>query len=288
MLVDDLVAWLVGLLGDASRRRLVKFVVGTAEKRARAAAAHAAVTGTAAELRPGDEKSAEQLAMVINQVFNTGDPRELDLAGGQTVQEALGVGVQVAVLGEPELTGQEVSSADLLGIPAGKIAKCLTAHLVAEIRKAALTGGPLKPLADQINFDAAYLNDRRAAGVLDRVHDGVLAILDRLDGQPVMVTAEEFASDVRALLEALAEQAAHGRLRPICGDARMCWRCPGRSRSVRGSARVLAKRTRRAARRMRLRLTEGGKGARLCRGQRRLRRMTGLSSWLTQGWASRG
>ena len=50
------------------------------------------------------------------------------------------------------------------------------------------------------------------AGVLARVDDGVRTILDRLDGQPVTVTAEEFASDVRALLESLAEQAARGRL----------------------------------------------------------------------------
>ena len=112
----------------------------------------------------------------------------------------------------PTLTGIGQSSADVLGVPGTTLAARLTGHVVREIMFRGSRGGPLKPLADQLNFDAAYLNDRRAAGVLDRVHAGVLAILDRLDSQPVTVTAEEFAGDVRALLEALAEQAAHGRL----------------------------------------------------------------------------
>jgi hypothetical protein len=47
---------LVGLLADAGRRGLVTLVFGTELKRALRAAAEAAVTGTAAELRPGDEE----------------------------------------------------------------------------------------------------------------------------------------------------------------------------------------------------------------------------------------
>jgi len=214
VLVDDLVAWLVGLLADAGRRGLVKLFFGTELERALRAAAEAAVTGTAAELWPGDEEKAEELAMVIGQVFGTPGLREVGQAGGRTLLEAIGAGVslQLAVLGDPKLTGQGVSSADVLGIPDGVIAERLTDHLVETIRSAALHGGPLKPLADRIDHDAAYLRDRRVAGVLARVDDGVRTILDRLDAQPVTVTAEEFASDVQALLESLAEQAARGRL----------------------------------------------------------------------------
>ena len=214
VLIDDLVAWLVGLLADAGRRGLVKLVFGTELERALRAAAEAAVTGTAAELRPGDEEKAEELAMVIGEVFRTRGLREVGQAGGRTLLEAIGAGVslQLAVLGDPKLTGQGVSSADVLGIPDGVIAERLTDHLVETIRSAALRGGPLKPLADRIDHDAAYLRDRRVAGVLARVDDGVRTILDRLDGQPVTVTAEEFASDVQALLESLAEQAGRGRL----------------------------------------------------------------------------
>ena len=213
VLVDDLVAWLVGLLADAGRRGLVKLFSGDELERALRAAAEAAVIGTAAELRPGDEEKAEELAMVIGEVFRTRGLREVGQAGGQTLLEAIGAGVslQLAVLGDPKLTGQGVSSADVLGIPDGVIAERLTDHLVETIRSAALRGGPLKPLADRIDHDAAYLRDRRVAGVLARVDDGVRTMLDRLDGQPVTVTAEEFASDVQALLESLAEQAARGR-----------------------------------------------------------------------------
>jgi HEAT repeat protein len=216
VLVDDLVAWLVGLLGDAGRKGLVKLVFGTDLERALAAAAEAAVLGTGAELRPDDGESAEELARVIGQVFTARGPRELDLAGGRTLLEAItgGVSVQVGVLGDPELTGQDVSSADVLGIPAELIAERLTAHLVAEIRLAALTDGALKPLADRIDHDAAYQRDRWTAGVLASVDAGVRAILGRAEIQPVTATAEEFASDVRALLESLAEEAARGRMPP--------------------------------------------------------------------------
>ena len=102
--------------------------------------------------------------MVIGQVFRTPGLREVGQAGGRTLLEAIGTGVslQLAVLGDPELTGQGVSSADVLGIPDGVIAERLTDHLVETIRSAALHGGPLKPLADRINYDAAYL--RRPAG----------------------------------------------------------------------------------------------------------------------------
>ena len=151
--------------------------------------------------------------MVISEVFRTPMP-DVSLGKRGTLLEGLqeGIATQLAVLDDAALTGIGQSSADVLGVPGTTLAARLTGHLVREIMFRGSRGGPLKPLADQINFDAAYLNDRRAAGVLDRVHAGVLAILDRLDGQPVAVTAEEFASDVRALLEALAEQAAHGRL----------------------------------------------------------------------------
>ena len=151
--------------------------------------------------------------MVISEVFRTPMP-DASLGKRGTLLEGLqeGIATQLAVLDDATLTGIGQSSADVLGVPGTTLAARLTGHVVREIIFRGSRGGPLKPLADQLNFDAAYLNDRRAAGVLDRVHAGVLAILDRLDSQPVTVTAEEFAGDVRALLEALAEQAAHGRL----------------------------------------------------------------------------
>jgi HEAT repeat protein len=210
---DDLGSWLVGLLADAARKKLTALLLGDEQSRALRQAATAAVQATAVETSASGGEKAEQFAMVISEVFRTPMP-DASLTKRGTLLEGLqeGIATQLAVLDDATLTGIGQSSADVLGVPGTTLAARLTGHLVREIMFRGSRGGPLKPLADQLNFDAAHLNDRRAAGVLDRVHAGVLAILDRLDGQPVTVTAEEFASDVRALLEALAEQAAHGRL----------------------------------------------------------------------------
>ncbi len=66
---DDLGAWLVAVLADAGRKKLAEFVLGTDQERALRQAAAAAVGLTARELRPGDHEQADQLALVISQVF---------------------------------------------------------------------------------------------------------------------------------------------------------------------------------------------------------------------------
>src|ERR1035438_656083 len=66
--VDDLAAWLVGLLADAGRRKLTVLVFGDAQERALQQAAAAAVRDTAAELSPSDSRQAGQIAMVIGEV----------------------------------------------------------------------------------------------------------------------------------------------------------------------------------------------------------------------------
>ncbi len=218
-MVDDIVARLVALLGDAGRKGLINLVLGTDLERALARAAAAAVTETANQLRQGGGEPAQELARVIGQVFTARGPRELDVVAEGTLLEAIvsGVSAQVAVLGEPELTGQGVSAADVLGIPAGVIAERLTFHLIARIKAVALDSGPLLPLASQLNHDEASMRDQWSAGVLVRVDQGVRAILDQLDGPSVTATAAEFAGDVRAFLRGLAEQAAHGRLPSYLG-----------------------------------------------------------------------
>jgi hypothetical protein len=120
---DTLAAWLIGLLADTGRKRLTTFVLGSEQERALRSAATKAVQLTADELRPGDYKRADQLAMVISQVF--GDPAPgAPLAGHVTVLEALQAGIagQIAVLDDASLTGTGQSSADLLGVPATVVA----------------------------------------------------------------------------------------------------------------------------------------------------------------------
>ena len=175
---DALGTWLIGLLADTSRKKLTTLVLGTEQERALRSAATAAVQLTAQELRPGDAEQAEQLAMVTNQVF--ADPLlEAPLAGHSTMLKALQAGVigQLAVLDNASLTETGQSSADVLGIAAGVLADRLCSHLVREVMIRGSRGGPLTPLADQLNHDLTHLQGER----LEEMVGEVLQVLARLD-----------------------------------------------------------------------------------------------------------
>jgi hypothetical protein len=75
---DDLAAWLIGLLADAGRKKLTALVLGTGQERALRQAATTAVQLTAAQLG-AEGNRADQLAMVISQVFSIG--QAADVAG---------------------------------------------------------------------------------------------------------------------------------------------------------------------------------------------------------------
>ena len=64
--VDDLGAWLVGLLADTGRKKLTTLVLGSDQERALRKAAADAVQDTAAEMNLSAEQ-AGQLAMVISE-----------------------------------------------------------------------------------------------------------------------------------------------------------------------------------------------------------------------------
>jgi hypothetical protein len=176
---DDLGAWLISLLADAGRKKLTTVLVGTDQERALRSAATAAVRLTASELREGDDQQAEQVALVISQVF--GEPLPgTSLARYRTMLEALQAGIadQLAVLDDASLTGTGRSSADVLGVSAGVLAEELTGHLVREIVARGSRGGPLSPLADQLNHDVTHLQGRQthvALRQLDRAIREALA-----------------------------------------------------------------------------------------------------------------
>jgi hypothetical protein len=103
---DDLGAWLVGLLADAGRKKLITMVPGSDQERALRSAGMAAVRLTAEKLRPDNDEQAEDVALVISQVFS--EPvSDAPLAGQATLLEALQAGIawQLARLGDPSLTG---------------------------------------------------------------------------------------------------------------------------------------------------------------------------------------
>ncbi len=103
---DDLGAWLIGLLANAGRKKLSDWVLGTDQERALRSVATAAVQRTAEELHPGDDEQAEQVALVISEVFREPIPAA-QLATQESVTEALqaGIAAQLAVLDDPNLTG---------------------------------------------------------------------------------------------------------------------------------------------------------------------------------------
>lgn len=193
--VDDLGAWLVALLADAGRKRLTTVILGSDQERALRRAAKAAAESTAGELCPGDDERAGQLMMVIGEVFRTPAP-DIAVTGQVTVLEALQAGVagQLAPLADADLTGVGISSAAALGVPPAVLARTLTGHLVREIVVRGARGGPLAPLAVQMNFDVTHLRAQRIEDILGQLDSEVRHALARLD-KPVAIAAVPTALD---------------------------------------------------------------------------------------------
>jgi hypothetical protein len=173
--VDDLLGWLVGLVADAGRKKLVTLVLGTDQERALRKAAEAAVEATAVQLTPSAGQ-ADQLATVVGEAFR--GRRGVALAGQGTLLEALqaGVAARLAVQDDPHATETGRSSLEQLGVPGGVLAQTLAGHLVHEITVRGARGGPLTPLADQLNHDMTHLQGQRLEGMLAQVIGMVTAL----------------------------------------------------------------------------------------------------------------
>jgi hypothetical protein len=107
--------WLLEQLADVGRSRLANFLLGDEQERALRLAAATAIHLTAKDFWPSDETKAEELALVVDQVFT--DPAHgVPSAQCSTFLEALqaGIATQLAPLGDADLTGTGLSSTDLL------------------------------------------------------------------------------------------------------------------------------------------------------------------------------
>ena len=175
---DAFASWLLAQVADAGRKRLTAWVLGTEQERALRQAAAVAVQRTAEELHPQAVDQATEIAMVINHVFREPMPRP-PIAQHATLLEALQAGIasQLAPLGDAELTGTGMSSAELLGVSAPILAKQLTSHITREIVVRGAGGGSLAPLANQLNHDMTHLHGQRVEGKLDWLANGVLEAL---------------------------------------------------------------------------------------------------------------
>jgi hypothetical protein len=177
-------------------------VLGSDQERALRKAAAAAVQDTAAEMSSSVEQ-AGQLAMVISEVFREPVP-DASLAGSVTMLEGLQAGIagQLAVLDDADRTGTGQSSAEVLGVPGAMLVEKLTGHLVREILFRGSGGGPLTPLADQLNHDLTHQQGRRVEGMLARLADEVRDALGRpgvaaaAAGRPLEEVTDPFALEV--------------------------------------------------------------------------------------------
>jgi tetratricopeptide (TPR) repeat protein len=196
---DAFGAWLVEQLADAGRKKLTELVLGSEQERALRRAADAAVRATAVEMSGSGGEHAGQVAMVIGEVFRDPVP-DAPLAGPVMLLEGLQTGIagQLAVLDDAEVTGTGQSSADVLGVPGSVLADKLTRHLVREIIVRGSGGGPLTPLADQLNHELTRLQGQRIEGMLVRLAREVRDALARPGSD---VTAAGRMSSAMALAE---------------------------------------------------------------------------------------
>jgi hypothetical protein len=180
---DDLGAWLVGLLADAGRKKLISVVLGSEQERALRQAANAAVEVTAEEVSLSGNAQAGQVAMVVGEVFREAAP-EAPAAGHETLLEVMRAGIarQMSVLDDAGLTGTAQSSAEVLGVPGHVLAEKVTGHLVREIMFRGSRGGTLEPLASQLNHDLTHLQGQRLEGMLAQL---VREVQDGLTGREV-------------------------------------------------------------------------------------------------------
>jgi tetratricopeptide (TPR) repeat protein len=176
-------SWLLGQLATATRQGLAEGLFGDEQERALSAAGEAAIQRTARELRPdGSDQEVDHLAAVVEQVFQVSLPTA-PLEDQPTILQALQTGVtaQLALLGDASVTGTGQSSAQVLGLPVERITETLVRNVVQEILVRGAGGGPLAPLADQLNHDLTHLQGQHTAGMLTRIGEELV----RLTQSPV-------------------------------------------------------------------------------------------------------
>ena len=182
---------MVALFADAGRKKLTTLVLGSEQERVLRQAATTAIRRTVTQLAPSGGEQAEQIAMVVSEVFHN-PVLDTALAGQATLLQALGAGIaaNLAVLDDASLTGTGQSSAEALGVSGNAIAETLAGHLVREIMLGGSRGGLLAPLADQLNHDMTHLQGQRIEGVLAQLADRVTALVrpdsaTAIQGKPV-------------------------------------------------------------------------------------------------------
>jgi hypothetical protein len=176
-LADGFAAWLAATMADAGRKKLSQFFSGTDEQgRALRSAATVAIQATARELCPGDAMAAEHLARVIDELF-TAPTQDGARDAEETASQALeaSIGAQLAVLDDASMTGVGQSAADTLEISTVELAGKLYGHLRQQIVFLGSRGGPLEPLANELNHEATHHRLEQTADAIRQVAAAVEA-----------------------------------------------------------------------------------------------------------------
>lgn len=180
------------------------------------------------ELDPSGGGQAGQLAMVVSEVFRDPAP-DAWMRGQATLLEALQAGIaeRLAVLDDAAVTGTGQSSAEVLRVPGSRLAQTLAGHLVREIMVRGSGGGPLTPLADQLNHDVTHMQGQRLEGMLAQLADQVTTLARtgsatvtsqpvRLLPRPALLAGrEELLADLDAQL--IGAGAEGPRMVALCG-----------------------------------------------------------------------
>src|SRR6266508_3829152 len=173
--------WLIERLADAARSRSATWLLGSEQQRALRAAGQTAIARTAAELRPdGSDDQVKRLAAILDQVFKipvSAAPLKENITLLQELQAA--TTAQLAVLGDPTITGTEQSSVQALNreaeqlrdLSVEQITRTLVRNVLQEVLQQGTGGGALAPLANQLNFDLTHLQGRHTADMLSRIVD---------------------------------------------------------------------------------------------------------------------
>jgi tetratricopeptide (TPR) repeat protein len=203
---DDLLAWLVALLADAGRKRLTAFMSGNDQERALREATAAAILNTAAELCPDSSDSAEQLALVIDRAFGQATKLATPMRSAtllQALQDA--IAVKLSLVAEAELTGAGEWSADLPELRVSALAERLSGNLLREIVVRGVRGGPLHPLATQLNFDQMRLQGEDLRGDVQRLADEVRRALNAPPPAQIQPATHTLPADVASFIGRQAE-----------------------------------------------------------------------------------
>jgi hypothetical protein len=201
--VDDLAGWLVGVLADAGRKKLTGFIFGDEQERALRPAASAAVQQALHDLSPAGDEQATQLAAAVRKALKKSE-LAAPLTGQVTLMEALhaSIAAQLAMVDHADLTGVGRSAAAVPGVSGAMVADRLASYLVREITVRGSHGGPLAPLADQLNHDLTHLQGQRVESKLDQLLAQVqnALVLPGSDaavaGRPLREVTDPFALEV--------------------------------------------------------------------------------------------